>query len=321
MKTVVNVRTATKRIALLLGNGLVLVSLVYIVRKIFSFDLDLSFLSQPTILLSLIFFSFISCGMVYITAYSWKQILAFLSQKKIPFKSVGLLYAKSNLGKYLPGNIMHFVGRNLLGSSLEVSQAHIALSSLLETLFIFLVALGWSLTLSGKEFLDYTQKILHEYLNHPFIFIIVLTSLGIFSVALFIYFKKDLIIQYKERTNSREILKLFLQLLFLYSTFFLVQGMVLSSIIGWSIDVNISTALHIISAFSVAWILGFVVPGAPGGIGIREMALLFMLSDICCSEVLLSAIIVQRLISILGEVLAYLLSEAIVRWRCTHLEE
>jgi uncharacterized membrane protein YbhN (UPF0104 family) len=65
--------------------------------------------------------------------------------------------------------------------------------------------------------------------------------------------------------------------------------------------------MHTLFIAIIAWFLGFVVPGAPGGIGIRESVLVLLLPPVLLlsKEVVLAGALIYRVITILGEALTY----------------
>jgi glycosyltransferase 2 family protein len=58
---------------------------------------------------------------------------------------------------------------------------------------------------------------------------------------------------------------------------------------------------QLISTFSLAWLLGLVVPGAPGGIGVFEATAIALLGQAFSPALILSVVALYRLISILAE--------------------
>ena len=56
-------------------------------------------------------------------------------------------------------------------------------------------------------------------------------------------------------------------------------------------------------AFSIAWLLGLVVPGAPGGIGVFEAVAIALLGNQLPTGLLISSVALYRLISTLAEAL------------------
>jgi uncharacterized membrane protein YbhN (UPF0104 family) len=58
-----------------------------------------------------------------------------------------------------------------------------------------------------------------------------------------------------------------------------------------------------ISAFSLAWLAGLVVPGAPGGVGVFEAIALGLLQGSFTPAMVLSAVVLYRLVNTLAETL------------------
>ena len=61
----------------------------------------------------------------------------------------------------------------------------------------------------------------------------------------------------------------------------------------------------IISIFSVSWVLGYIVPGASGGIGVRESILIILLSSYFMKADVLVFTVLSRVITLLGEILSF----------------
>ncbi|NES68078.1 MAG: UPF0104 family protein, partial [Okeania sp. SIO2D1] len=69
-------------------------------------------------------------------------------------------------------------------------------------------------------------------------------------------------------------------------------------------SIEFNQVLLIFSVFSLAWLLGLVVPGAPGGVGIFEATALALLEQKFSPSIVLSAVAFYRLISVLSETFA-----------------
>ena len=67
------------------------------------------------------------------------------------------------------------------------------------------------------------------------------------------------------------------------------------------------TALFV-AVFSLSWIAGFIIPGAPGGLGVREFMILLMLGPGYGETPALSAALLLRIITAGGDVLSFLYS-------------
>jgi glycosyltransferase 2 family protein len=83
-------------------------------------------------------------------------------------------------------------------------------------------------------------------------------------------------------------------------------------VMAW-VPISPSQILPILSGFSGAWLLGLVVPGAPGGIGVFEATALASLGGILPAPILLAAIVGYRLISTIAELLGAGLGVVILR--------
>jgi hypothetical protein len=60
------------------------------------------------------------------------------------------------------------------------------------------------------------------------------------------------------------------------------------------------TGLYILS-----WLIGFLTPGAPSGLGIREVLLLMFLGGLVNEDLLLSAVVIHRAIQVTSDILAF----------------
>jgi uncharacterized membrane protein YbhN (UPF0104 family) len=87
--------------------------------------------------------------------------------------------------------------------------------------------------------------------------------------------------------------------------FLLLRG--LGFLLAWMAltSLNLSQVPTLLSAFSFAWLLGMIVPGAPGGMGVFEATVIALLDKQQFPPgILLSTVAIFRLISILAEVVA-----------------
>ena len=95
---------------------------------------------------------------------------------------------------------------------------------------------------------------------------------------------------------------LFIELLFILFRFL---GF-LCCINAFSIGSLISQG-ELISSFSLAWIIGLIVPAAPGGLGVFESVILFSLSSHLPEAPLLASLLCYRIVSTVCDILAALI--------------
>ncbi len=77
---------------------------------------------------------------VFLSAGAWCLWLEYFAGRRCARREALRVYAKANIGKYLPGNVMHYVERNLFAAKLNLSQKQIAAASICEVLSIVLAA-------------------------------------------------------------------------------------------------------------------------------------------------------------------------------------
>ena len=61
-------------------------------------------------------------------------------------------------------------------------------------------------------------------------------------------------------------------------------------------------------SYIIAWLVGLVTPGAPAGAGVRELILLLLLKSIVKEADLLVAVVLGRIITVLGDVLFFMMA-------------
>ena len=66
--------------------------------------------------------------------------------------------------------------------------------------------------------------------------------------------------------------------------------------------VNFNDIPNLFGAFCLAFVVGLVVPGAPGGMGVFEATAIALLSDRYSTGIILGAVALYRIISILADV-------------------
>lgn len=64
----------------------------------------------------------------------------------------------------------------------------------------------------------------------------------------------------------------------------------------------------IMMTFSVAWIAGFITPGAPAGLGVREAIIVALLTHLIDEPQSLLVALIFRLVSIFGDILFFVFS-------------
>ena len=212
----------------------------------------------------------------------------------------------------MQGNVMHYVERNLFAGKLGISQKKIAASTVFEVFTLVSAAFLIGITVSFGQL----QSAFYSVFGENYIRIIVgviVAGIACVIVAGFI-FKKKLVNMLAEYKLS-DFLLTYIGNVLLYMIVLITLGsvmVVLYCYMGGTFQLR--SAALIVSGFTIAWVLGFIVPGAPGGIGVRELVITLLLSSVVGESLIVTLSVTHRLITIVGDFMAYLVM-LIIRWR------
>lgn len=301
-----------KKLIKLLGNVITIIVIYFLTIRLLSYDIDWNMLIIPKNLFVVSILIILYGINVLVICIPWKNIIEILTTKKISFKDITLIFCKSNILKYIPGNVFQYVGRNELAVKMKLSHVDVAVSTALDIILnvvsVFLISV--ILYYPGlKIWLD-------TYGFSEFQFIIAtLFILAILFCITAIFFKEKVmnyLKKFKVFINRKNLTVMVLCILY-----YMILGMftgilyiiVLTEIIGVSVyfeQVNI-----VIGAFLLSWLLGFIMIGAPAGIGIREGAMTLLAGSIIPVESVLLSMVIYRIITIIGDVAALIFSKLI----------
>jgi hypothetical protein len=232
----------------------------------------------------------------------WTWVLKELNQSVSTIEFIQV-YLKTNIAKYLPGNVWHYYGRVMAAKNANIPTNIATLSVLLEPLLMLAAALIIIVLFGGKlvvNNLKFNLVILQ--------FLTLIIVLGILHPR-FLNPAIQLLDKWKNKKSNVEnelvnsfIIKRYPVKPLLGEVVFL--GLRASGFILTMLALNSLTWQQIpllVGAFSCAWVLGLVVPGAPGGLGVFETTAILLLQYHFPAALVISAIALYRLISILAE--------------------
>jgi len=274
---------------------IILVIFIFIGKYLYNSWNEISNYSWEINILLLILSYFFLFLFFIITPIGWRLILKHLKEK-LNYKKTIKYWFLSQLGKYIPGKIWFVLGRIYYckkeGISIKNSFASMTLETALNafaSLIIFLLSLlFWT---EGKEqFLPLVILVpIALIFLHPKIFI------GLLNFGLKIIKKKpiNINIRYKD----------ILFLTSLFCVFWIIQGFAFSLFVSVIYPIEISLYPILIGIFAVAWILGFISIFTPGGLGVREGVIAFLLSFYISPGIAIVIALAARLWVTLGEII------------------
>ena len=257
-----------------------------------SFNLDLE--SNGNYL----FLSFLFCILsIFFNALAWENIVNWFGKTSTK-KNLVLFYVLTNVLKYVPGGIWHFLERfNFLK---DITNPHLAFySTLIEPYFMLCASFLFAsigIIFSPFYLILFVPLI---FLNRKLIYFLLRRLESLKSKTMGAFKIKNSKYEFEERIN---VVSFFPSKAFLIEILF-----VLSKFIGFIICFNVvnqdneSNTIFLLVIFCFSWAIGLIVPTAPGGVGVFEACFLFLVGKTIPQHVILLSLIYFRFISTLAD--------------------
>lgn len=305
-----------KKIIKIIGNILSVIAVIFVIYKLSKMDFSvLKTVSLGKLIPSLLLGIFLAVISVFLLGYTWSRTVKYFSLQRVSDKDSLLdnfckkavcVYSKANLAKYIPGNIFQYVERNLFLSGSGLDQFDIAASTVIEILGLFFSGIVLGLLLSYDNLLAF----LSDYMGFKMIIAIATIVVLCVIAIIILYFKSNRINEIIRRIFRKDFIKLFIVNVLLYSIALLIIASIMLPIYRTlslpleAAALDLKTCSVIVSAYIISWLAGYIVIGAPGGIGIRELVISLIVTDPSIKELLLMTAIVQRIVTIAGDAIA-----------------
>ena len=250
-----------------------------------------------------------------INALAWRAILAQTGSNILTLRNAVSVFFKSQFAKYIPGNVAQHIGRALLAKKHGINIRQTSLSILIEALWtIGCATVIISLSLSSRLV---SRIELAAIPQSPTLYLL-LAALALFAPAIIL----PSILRYGQRYFPA-IVPPDLRFQPSVSTYLSGATAYLLSFLHLGISINLlatalfdQTGLPLFEAVGVcalAWIAGFITPGSPAGIGIRDTILLLALSPSYGPETAAALALAHRLLTALGDVTIYVIGTLLSR--------
>jgi len=231
---------------------------------------------------------------------AWWKLLGMLCSGECPsFPTTFGIFMRTQIWKYLPGNVFHFIGRIEFMKVQGIRRAETTISLMYESILILVCGsllggisvMGMGIHLEGQKGFSFAWA-----------------GAGIVALVVFLWalhrWKPGPLKDLPEMNRDRW-MKL-VHFVCLYLTYF-----ILYSIIMWLAVFEFDPSFSYwaaVAAVCVPWAIGFVVPGASGGIGVREAAMMFILTQFLSPVDSLIMTTFMRIVTTLGDGIAYFFS-------------
>jgi len=291
------------KITIIVGSTLVLAALVFITLRLWTLHGELSSWNPDEnafiVLMGSVIIYFFSS---FLLSTAWTKLLLWFGETLAETKIHRSIYARSQIAKYIPGNIMHIAGRHLLSRNFKISQGPLVFAAIYEIMLLLIAAC--SISLLGWTIFRVTQTSISGSVIIIIVFIMPVISLLIAINAPRIPFLRKYNLPLR---SLKEIVSGLASPFLMYLLFIMGSGLALLgtsyAIVG---KIDLLSIVETISIFSVAYIAGFITPGAPSGIGIREGILAISFSSTYGAANALLIALLFRVVTILGDIIFFL---------------
>ena len=264
-------------------------------------------LSLP-VCLALVAAALLYATIIPVTAWAWARLLARQGEVWTA-RSLALLLGRVQLAKYVPGNVAQHAGRAILALRAGMGGRPLAVTVVQETVLataasVLVGVLALAATAPGIAQLPEGSR---SWL---------LAAGALLGCAVLVLASFDLPVGRLAASRSRiaRLLarggglpghRVVLPALGAYVLNYLVIGLGLWLVaraagLPAALDLWVATA-----AFALSWLLGFLAPGAPAGLGVREGIMALLLTGIVPDADALAFVLLARVVTLAGDAIIY----------------
>ena len=246
---------------------------------------------------------------IVLAAAAWMLLLKGRSAN-LAFTEIFAIYGRAQFAKYLPGNIGHHIGRVWLARRAGLSIKVCLQTMVVET--ILFIALG--ACLSGLAMYAFAYDLPAEMALSAYAQVLPIFAGLVLVLPLLIPSLARLLKPMKLGSQVNEVLNFWpgalvsLRAMGLMLVCFFLNGIILWGLARFVFGEPGGDLLFYLGLYAVSWLAGFLVPGAPAGLGVREAIMLAVLGPLYGSALAIGLSIAARLVSTVGDVLALLLA-------------
>ena len=234
-------------------------------------------------------------------AAAWALLLKAFAGSAVPLASSASLHMRSQIAKYLPGNVFHLAARHVRARRLGLGHMNVAAAALAESGILVLTAIVLSMAIP----IERVPASLQWLAGWKWLIGVLLSIALVFAHwILRRRFQHD-----SSFPNLGRSLAFVAGAATFYAGFFVLAAAAFRELLNDDLGSDVT----ILPVIALSWLGGFLVVGAPGGIGVREALLVSMLAVQLGEAHALYAALTFRAVSILGDVVVFLVGWAMNR--------
>jgi uncharacterized membrane protein YbhN (UPF0104 family) len=234
-------------------------------------------------------------------AWAWQKLLIWFGEPA-KLKLCIAIYGRSQIAKYIPGNFFQLPSRHVMGAQVGFNHPAQIGAAIYE--IIGLIASAGMIASIGFSIETYFGNSIALALKVIILFILIFLTSQFFMS----YFNIGRKLGFPNRSIS-DGMKHFLPVWAFYLVFFVLAGVIFWGIVGTTTGLWLDVPIQsLVSIFAISWLTGFLTPGAPAGIGVREATIILILSGFIGEPSAVLVAIISRLIVTVGDLVFWAFS-------------
>ena len=240
------------------------------------------------------FTPFIYAIILMLPAYGWALFLYKKPKsKRQDFFRLISIYGYTFLSKYVPGNFLHYIGRHYLTRHYGYNHNQILSATFHE--ISNLISVCSFIALISIFFVDNLNLI--SRINSTTSNIKIILFLGVF-LPVYLPRNKWIFLSFFHALFGKFKFETVIKSWTMYFFFCFLSGLLLWMLMNSN---NVKIDLwQVLFVYSISYIFSYLIPGLPGGLGLREGSIIYLLNTY---NGIASSVILLRIIFILGEII------------------
>lgn len=275
----------------------------HVVRSLQGYDLSLY--ATPRAAFAIGLATIIWALTVFLMTLAWRVMLANLGIHRSWRELFGIV-GISQFGKYVPGHIAQYAGRAGMSLKRKMPASPVATTMIAENLLLIVTAIMVGVCTGIASHVG--LRVIHHH-TPQLVLVVALLAVAIVGMLSFRRLAPAILDKFAPHLASAvENARLpdrpsLMRAFCIYCTFQIALGTTLAVLAILLLPGASHDYWLLLAAFALAWVVGFVTPGSPAGLGVREGLLLLMLAPVYTTATAGVLIIALRIATTLGDVL------------------
>lgn len=292
-------------VGLLAGLLLTALFVLYVVHALHGHDLTVY--ATPRAFAGIVVAALLWTASLPLNALAWHGLLAGLGTRK-SWRELTAILGITQLAKYVPGNVVQYLSRAGMSLSRGIPARALGVTITVEIVLVISAAMAMGIG-TGMWSVVGIAAVRHHGKS-----LMLVAGLLLAAIAILLTFRKfGPVLLHRLAPQHAHVLAgdllpprgMILRAFAIYLLVYACLGLSLVILAHWILPNALQDNWLLVASFSLAWVVGFVTPGAPAGLGVREGLLLLMLSPVYSSAAASVLVIALRLATTLGDIVCF----------------